>query len=222
MDLKTPTPLGDNKKGERSITEKILEINAGKKSFPKLDLTKFKLSKRDSKSNNTTQEPTRTEKAINKEENSNIYSNLLIKERILLFIKKNKNKIINIYIVAIPLLILLILLLLILNYTRSEPYRLASEFLKRIEERDYEKAYDLTTDTYKTVNLIDSFTKSVEKLNTVDISNPKIIKKRLEKPEGMGEYAYIKYRMSGYYVNITVFNDDTKWGIHSIEITTSK
>lgn len=222
MDLKTPTPLGDNTKVEKSITEKILEIDAEKKSRPMLDLSKFKLSKRGSHVNKVTLQSPQQNKSIKKEKKTSIYSNLLIKEKISVFVKNNKEKIINISIVAVPLLILLILLIVILNYTRSEPYRLASEFLKRIEERDYEKAYDLTTDTFKTVNLIDAFKKSVEKLNTVDISNPKVIKKRLEKPEGMGEYAHIKYRMSGYYVSITVFNDDTKWGIHSIEISNEK
>ncbi len=221
MDLKTPTPLGDNKNSKKSITEKILEIDAEKKSHFKLDISKFRLSKRGSNLNNTPLPPKKG-KEIKKEEKPSIYSNLLFKEKISLYVKNNKEKIINISIVAVPILILLILVIVIINYTKSEPYRLASEFLKRIEKRDYEKAYDLTTDTYKTVYPLDSFKKSVEKLNTVDISNPKVISKRLEKPKDMGEYAHIKYRMSGYYVSITIFNDDTKWGIHSIEIENSK
>lgn len=222
MDLKTPTPLGENTKGEKSITEKILEIETEKKNHSKLDLSKFKLTNRAKKVNTPYSISPKKDINLKKEEKPDIYSNLLLKEKISLFVKTNREKIINISIITLPLLILLTLLIIIFNYTRSEPYRLASEFLRRIEERDYEKAYDLTTDTYKTLQLIDSFKKSVEKLNTVDISNPKVIKKRLEKPEGMGEYAHIKYRMSGYYVSITVFNDDTKWGIHSIEISNEK
>ncbi len=217
MKLKIPTPLGDNKNNEKSLTEKYLEITEKKKNS-KFNLSKFKLLKRGSNLNNIPfPEKKEKENSVN-----SIYPNISLKENISLYVKTHKEKIVNISIVAVPLLILLTLLIIIFNYTRSEPYRLASEFLKRIEERDYEKAYELTTDTYKTVTLLDSFTKVVEKLNSVDISNPKIINRRLEKPEGMGEYAYIKYRISGYYVNIALFNDDTKWGIHSIEITTSK
>jgi hypothetical protein len=218
MEFKTPTPLGDNKEGEKSITEKILEIDTEKKNRSKLDLSKFTVKKMGEKTNSS-QIPHKKEK---KKEETSPYSNLILKEKISLYVKNNKEKIINISIVGVPLLILLILIIVIFNYTRSEPYRLANEFLKRIEERDYEIAYELTTETFKTVNTFDNFKEDSEKLNTVDISNPKVIKKRLEKPEGMGEYAYIKYRISGYYVDITVFNDDAKWGIHSIQISTDK
>lgn len=219
MDLKTPTPLGDKKEGEKSITEKILEIDAQKKSGSKLDLSKFTLKKRGEKINPTSIHKKQEKK---KEEKISVYSNLIIKEKISLYIRNNKEKIINISIVAVPFLILLILIIVIFSYTKSEPYRLASEFLTNIQERDYKRAYELTTETFKTVNEFEDFKEDSEKLNTVDISNPRVINKRLEKPEGMGEYAHIKYRISGYYVNITVFNDDTKWGIHSIEISNEK
>lgn len=219
MDLKTPTPLGEKKEGEKSITEKILEIDAQKRNESKPNLSKFTLRKRGEKSTPT---PIHHKKEKKKEEKISPYSNLILKEKISIYIRNNKEKLINISIVAVPFLILLILIIVIFNYTRSEPYRLASEFLNNIEERDYKRAYELTTETFKTVNTFEDFKEDSEKLNTVDISNPKVIKKRLEKPDGMGEYAYIKYRISGYYVNITVFNDDTKWGIHSIEISNEK
>lgn len=218
MDFKTPTPLGDNKKGKESITEEILKINEEKKNSSKLNLSKFTLKKMGEKTNSTQI----VHKKEKKKEKTSPYSNLILKERISTYIKNNKEKIIDISLVAVPLLILLILIIVILNYTKSEPYRLASEFLKRIEERDYEHAYELTTETFKTVTTFDNFKEDSKKLNTVDISNPKVIKKKIEKPEGMGEYAYIKYRISGYYVDITVFNDDTNWGIHSIQISTDK
>ena len=80
----------------------------------------------------------------------------------------------------------------------------------------------MTTKAYKIVVPESEFKEFVDTLHTVDISNPKEISRRIENVAGMGKYAYITYQISGYYVDIIVYNDQVDWGIHSIEIRTHR
>lgn len=133
--------------------------------------------------------------------------------------KEKKKLIINISLVAVPGLLLLLFSILITSFVRSEPYRMADEFLEKIEIRDINGAYSLTTDAYKVVVTKKDFDKLTDQLNSVDISNLKVKSKKIEEVSGMGKYAYIKYKISGCYVDIIVFNDQTDWGIHSVKLS---
>lgn len=129
-----------------------------------------------------------------------------------------KRKILEISLIAVPLVLLIILFILIYSFIQSEPYRMARTFLQEIETRNITAAYDMTTDAYKASVSLKEFKTIADTLNSVDISHPKLKDRSRTKIAGMGEYAYVKYKVSGYYVDITVFNDDIDWGIHSVDI----
>ncbi len=133
--------------------------------------------------------------------------------------KEQKKKVTYASIVTVPLLLLLSLAIAILIYTRSQPYTLAKEFLQSIEQNDVDRAYEMTTDAYRAVTTKKDFNKLVVRLNSVDLANAKRKKKKIVNEGAMGKYAYIRYKVSGYYVDITVFNDESDWGIHSIELS---
>ncbi len=224
MELKKPSPLGENKSSDSSITSQFLEIakekeksKAQKVQLSNIDGLKLITPRKHGENKQTLIQDT----AFN---SRNVVQPLVIpqlsKEKVSLFIKTNKDKIINISLVVVPILILGILLISIILYTRAEPYRISREFLQLIEKKDFERAYDLSTDAYKTVNEKKDFEKSLTLLNSVDISNPKVKKKRIDNDSDMGHYAYITYKISGYYVSITMFNDSSDWGVHSIEMST--
>ncbi|MDY0097277.1 MAG: hypothetical protein RBS01_02935 [Candidatus Dojkabacteria bacterium] len=132
---------------------------------------------------------------------------------------QKKRKIIEISLIAVPALLLLILSIMIISFVKSEPYRMSKEFLERIENRDITGAYNMTTDAYKSAETLKDFKKLTDKLNSVDISNPKEKDRYMEEIPGMGQYAHIKYKVSGYYVDITVFNDEIDWGIHTVTLS---
>jgi hypothetical protein len=131
---------------------------------------------------------------------------------------EQKKKATFISLVSIPVVLLLALGIAILIYVRSEPYNLAKEFLQRIEDRNIEGAYELTTDAYQAVTTKKDFSDLAQRLYTVDISNAKRKKKSINNEGDMGKYAFVRYQVSGYYLDITVFNDEAGWGIHSIEL----
>ena len=132
---------------------------------------------------------------------------------------RNKKKIIEISLIAVPTLLLIILSIMVISFVKSEPYRMAKEFLEKVESRDISGAYDLTTEAYKSAKPFKEFKEIANKLNSVDISHPKEKERYMEEIPGMGQYAHIKYKVSGYYVDITVFNDEIDWGIHSITLS---
>lgn len=222
MELKKPSPLGENKSSDSSVTTQFLEIakeksKAQKVSLPNINgLTFIKPRKNGEKKQTLIQDTTFNSGNVEQP----LAIQQLSKEKILLFLKTNKEKLINISLVVVPILILGILLISIISYTRAEPYRISREFLQLIEKKDFKRAYDLSTDAYKTINEKENFEKSITLLNSVDISNPKVKKKRIDNDSDMGHYAYITYRISGYYVSITMFNDSSDWGVHSIEMST--
>ncbi|HNW23445.1 MAG TPA: hypothetical protein PKH06_01645, partial [Candidatus Dojkabacteria bacterium] len=106
--------------------------------------------------------------------------------------------------------------------TRSQPYRVANEFMQAIEQRDISLAYNLTSDAYKAVTTEKEFNKVVDNLNTVDISNRRVKSKRIENEKEMGQYAYIRYKVSGSYLDLVIYNDTLDWRVHSIELTSVK
>ena len=233
MNLKSPSPLGEKKLSEDGATAKFLEIAQEKEEkkfkIPKItipDIEDLKLIEPRKHGEKKHESPNND--SNHQQQNISIPENISIKEnrlqelfpsKILPFLKKHKEKFINISLIAVPILILFVLIISIISYTNSEPYRIAREFLQKIEYRDFRGAYELTTDAYKTVNKREAFEKSIVKLNSVDISNPKVKNKRLDDDKAMGQYAYIQYKVSGYFVDITMFNDSADWGVHSIEIT---
>lgn len=228
MELKNPRPLGEKKLSDDGVTAKFLEIAKEKENkkfkIPKVtiptidDLKLIKPRKHgESIKEISPYSNTPTEGSI---ENHipRISFKQFISTKVSPFLKTHKEKLINISLITLPLLILLILSISIITYTNSEPYRISKEFLQLIEKRDFKQAYELTSDAYKTITKQDQFEKSMTKLLSVDISNPKVKKKTLDRSQDMGEYAYIRYKVSGYYVDVTMFNDSLDWGVHSIEI----
>lgn len=135
---------------------------------------------------------------------------------------KKKRALIYLSVIGIPIFLLTVLFLFISSHVKAEPYRVARLFLERIEYEDISGAYEMTTKAYKIVVPESEFKEFVDTLHTVDISNPKEISRRIENVAGMGKYAYITYQISGYYVDIIVYNDQVDWGIHSIEIRTHR
>ena len=135
---------------------------------------------------------------------------------------EKRKKLIYLSVIGIPILLLAILFLFISSHVRAEPYRVARLFLERIEYKDISGAYEMTTKAYRIVVPEKEFKQFITTLNTVDISNPKEVSKKIEDVPGMGKYAYITYQISGYYVDIIVYNDQVDWGIHSIDIKTSR
>ena len=91
---------------------------------------------------------------------------------------------------------------MVISFVKSEPYRMAKEFLEKVESRDISGAYDLTTEAYKSAKPFKEFKEIANKLNSVDISHPKEKERYMEEIPGMGQYAHIKYKVSGYYVDI--------------------
>ena len=198
MELKPPAPLGESETKKQSPINQPTqvyqndEIKQEHTPTPKFDLSWLKLPK------------------------INISWLKLPKLNIT---SQKKRKIIEISLIAVPTLLLLILAVIIISFVKSEPYRMSKEFLERIESRDIEGAYNLTTDAYKSAESLKDFKQIADKLNSVDISHPKEKDRYMEEIPGMGQYAHIKYKVSGYYVDITVFNDEIDWGIHTVTLS---
>lgn len=222
MELKDPKPLGESKTTESTLTTQFLEI-AKEKDQKKIKLPKIifptfdflKSQKHTSEHNHSNKEKIEEKKPEKKYTSISTFWYLVF----LPYLKEHKSQVVNISLIAFPLLLLTILLISIFTYTRAEPYRISKEFLQKIEERDVAGAYELTTDAYHAVVLEKEFKEIVNRLNTVDISNAKIKKKHIDDRNEMGRYAYIKYKVSGYYLDIVMFNDSDDWGVHSIEIS---
>lgn len=222
MELKTPAPLGERKLDEDDVTSQFLKIaqEKTKKGFklPKISfalLNRFRKPKL-KKTN---------EQALFEEQNpkQQVWSGslkTLLSNRVIPYIKKNKERVTNISLIAVPLLLLLTLFLVISAFMKSEPYRISEEFLQKIEARDISGAYQLTTDAYQAVVSEKEFRDIVNKLNSVDISNARVKRKSINSKDQMGQYADIRYKVSGYYLDIVLFNDTSDWGILSIEINT--
>ncbi len=132
---------------------------------------------------------------------------------------QKKRMITEISLIAVPSLLLLILTIMIISFVKSEPYRMTREFLEKIDNGNTVGAYDMTTDAYKSAKSLKDFKEIVNKLNSVDISHPEEKDRYIEEIPGMGQYAHVKYKISGYYVDITVFNDKIDWGIHSVTLS---
>lgn len=235
MQLKSPTPLGEKRVPQKDLTTEFLEVakekESKKRKLPKISFPTFKRFRFARKPEIEPFVPEMKEEEISTEkvpqqapqilENKPTYTS--VKEfftiAVIPFIKTNKEKIIDISLIAVPLLLLLILFISIMSYTKAEPYRISKEFLQKIEKRDTKGAYELTTDAYQAVVTFKEFKEIANKLNSVDLSNAKTKEKRTEDRGEMGQYAYVKYKISGYYLDLVLFNDDKDWGILSIEIT---
>ena len=233
MELKNPRPLGEKKTSESSITDQFLQIakekDLKKRSTTKIPLPTFKLFTRKEKKTENIQDtkPLNSNTPNVKTEKKNLSSliqNLknISFQNIKIYISTHKQQVINISLLCIPLLILLVLIIVIVSYTRAEPYRVAKEFMQKIEDRDISTAYELTSDAYKAVTTEKEFKDVVNRLNTVDISNRKIKNKRIDNEKEMGQYAYIRYKVSGSYLDLVVYNDTLDWRVHSIELTAIK
>lgn len=224
MELKQPRPLGEKNLSNTSVTDQFLEISKNKhihkKKLPKVSIPSFDFFK--PKDIKTEEKQNTIDIQTPHLHNNRITENLkltLSVENIKIYIQTHKEKFINISLVLVPLLILLILAIVILSYTRSEPYRVAKEFLQKVEQKDTQGAYELTTDAYRAVVTEKEFKKVMDRMSTVDISNAKIKKKSIDNEKEMGEYANIRYKVSGYYLDIVMYNDYDDWGIHSIQMT---
>ncbi len=230
MELKSPMPLGEKKSRENNPTEEFLEIaqSKQKKNFklPSFTLPSFNFLKRKNKEEteipeyNTKSIP--TQKVIHnttrpQKDTSSLET--ILHTVVVPYIKEHREKIINISIIVVPLFLLIILFFSILAYTRAEPYRISKEFLEKIENRNTRGAYELTTDAYQAVVSEKDFKKIVTTLNSVDVSNAKIKEKSIDDKGDMGQYAYVKYKISGYYLDLVLFNDARDWGILSIKIS---
>jgi len=201
MELKEPKPLGERKVATKDATKHVLDIAKEKKlekkkkfSFPFLE--KLKL-------------PKSNKKIEKKDKESQTFKQ---------YIATHKETFTNALFFLIPSVIIITLIIVINSYVKAEPYRVAEQFLEMIEQKDIDGAYELTTGTYKVVTKENDFKEIVLKLNSVDINNRKVDKKKLENKKDIGQYAHITYKASGYYINITMFNDTVDWGVHSIEI----
>lgn len=234
MELKNPSPLGEKKINERSITEDILKI-ARDKEFERRQRTKISLpSLNIFKGINKKKQPPEdvqtnisTQSNIQQKKDSNLYTFIqklkaLSWSNIKIYISTHREQVTNISLIIIPLFILLILIVIITSYTRSQPYRVANEFMQAVEEKDISLAYTLTSDAYKAVTTEKEFKKVVDNLNTVDISNRRVKSKRIENEKEMGQYAYIRYKVSGSYLDLVVYNDTLDWRVHSIQLMSIK
>jgi len=234
MELKNPSPLGEKKINERSITEDILKIARDKEferrqrtkiSLPSLNI--FKGKHRNKQPLEDVQSNISTQSNIQQKKNSNLYTFIqklktLSWSNIKIYISTHREQVTNISLIIIPLFILLILIVIITSYTRSQPYRVANEFMQAIEEKNISLAYTLTSDAYKAVTTEKEFKKVVDNVNTVDISNRRVKSKRIENEKEMGQYAYIRYKVSGSYLDLVVYNDTLDWRVHSIELSSIK
>lgn len=235
MELKSPSPLGEKKISEKSITQDILEI-AKEKEFKRKQRTKIpiptlnlfkKKQKTDSPviiENQTVTQNIQNDINSNRRSLSTLISNIknLSIDDIKIYLSTHKEQVINISLILIPLIILFILIIVITSYTRSQPFRIANEFIEKIEQRDISSAYNLTSDAYRAVTTEKEFIKVVDNLNTVDISNRKIKKKSIDNEKEMGQYAYIKYKVSGSFLDLVIYNDTLDWRVHSIQLSTIK
>lgn len=234
MELKNPSPLGEKKINERSITEDILKI-ARDKEFERRQRTKISLpSLNIFKGINKKKQPPEdvqtnisTQSNIQQKKDSNLYTLIqkvktLSWSNIKIYISTHREQVTNISLIIIPLFILLILIVIITSYTRSQPYRVANEFMQAVEQKDISLAYTLTSDAYKAVTTEKEFKKVVDNLNTVDISNRRVKSKRIENEKEMGQYAYIRYKVSGSYLDLVVYNDTLDWRVHSIQLMSIK
>jgi len=201
MELKEPKPLGERKIATKDATKQVLDITKEKelKKKKKVSFPFFKKLKL----------PEFNKKTKEKDEESQTLKQ---------YIATHKETVTNALFIFIPILIIIVLIIVINSYVKGEPYRVAEQFLEKIEQKDTNGAYELTTGTYKVITKENEFKKIVLKLNSVDINNRKVYKKKLEDKKDIGQYAHITYRASGYYINITMFNDTVDWGVHSIEI----
>lgn len=201
MELKEPKPLGERKVATKDATKHVLDIAKEKnlekkKKLPFPFLEKLKL-------------PKSNKKIEKKDKESQTFKQ---------YIATHKETFTNALFILIPSVIIITLIIVINSYVKAEPYRVAEQFLEMIEQKDIDGAYELTTGTYKVVTKENDFKEIVLKLNSVDINNRKVDKKKLEDKKDIGQYAHITYKASGYYINITMFNDTVDWGVHSIEI----
>ncbi|HQJ73525.1 MAG TPA: hypothetical protein PLW74_01440 [Candidatus Dojkabacteria bacterium] len=201
MELKEPKPLGERKVATKDATKHVLDIAKEKnlekkKKLPFPFLEKLKL-------------PKSNKKIEKKDKESQTFKQ---------YIATHKETVTNALFIFIPILIIIILIIVINSYVKAEPYRVAEQFLEKIEQKDANGAYELTTGTYKVITKENEFKEIVSKLNSVDINNRKVYKKKLDNKKDIGQYAHITYKASGYYINITMFNDTVDWGVHSIEI----
>ena len=201
MELKEPKPLGERKVATKDATKHVLDIAKEKnlekkKKLPFPFLEKLKL-------------PKSNKKIEKKDKESQTFKQ---------YIATHKETFTNALLILIPSVIITTLIIVINSYVKAEPYRVAEQFLEMIEQKDIDGAYELTTGTYKVVTKENDFKEIVLKLNSVDINNRKVDKKKLENKKDIGQYAHITYKASGYYINITMFNDTVDWGVHSIEI----
>jgi len=201
MELKEPKPLGERKVATKDATKHVLDIAKEKnlekkKKLPFPFLEKLKL-------------PKSNKKIEKKDKESQTFKQ---------YIATHKETFTNALFILIPSVIIITLIIVINSYVKAEPYRVAEQFLEMIEQKDIDGAYELTTGTYKVVTKENDFKEIVLKLNSVDINNRKVDKKKLENKKDIGQYAHITYKASGYYINIAMFNDTVDWGVHSIEI----
>ena len=191
MELKAPAPLGESETKEKTVVNQPPQVEQYVENTPRFKLPSIPFPK--------------------------INIPWLKLPKINLPPEK-KRKLLEISLIAVPSLLLVILFISIFSFVQSEPYRMAKTFLHEIETRNVTGAYEMTTEAYRAAVSLNDFKKIAEKLNSVDISHPKLKDRSRTEIPGMGEYAYVKYKVSGYYVDITVFNDDIDWGIHSVDI----
>ena len=201
MELKEPKPLGERKVATKDATKHVLDIAKEKKLEKKKKLSFSFLEK--------LKLPKSNKKIEKKDKESQTFKQ---------YIATHKETFTNALFILIPSVIIITLIIVINSYVKAEPYRVAEQFLEMIEQKDIDGAYELTTGTYKVVTKENDFKEIVLKLNSVDINNRKVDKKKLEDKKNIGQYAHITYKASGYYINITMFNDTVDWGVHSIEI----
>jgi len=232
MELKTPMPLGEEKINKSSVTEQLLDIAKDKefkrRSKPVSKISLARIFKKNTKEKQTQVNSITTismdiDEIQETRSLSDIIKNLrhLSSQDIRVYISQHKEQVVNICLVLLPLLVLSITLITILTYTRSQPYRITEEFMQLIEQKDISSAYLLTSDAYKAVTTEKQFKQFVDKLYTVDISNRKIKNRRIDNEKKMGQYAYIRYKVSGSYLDLVIYNDTLDWRVHSIQLSSS-
>ena len=122
--------------------------------------------------------------------------------------------------IGIPLLFLFVLAIIIITYIKAEPFNLANSFLEKVKQKNISAAYELTTVTYQIVVPKTEFRNVVDRLNSINISDAKVKKKRRETVKGMGTYAFMTLEVPGYYIELVMYNAQKDWGVHSITINT--
>ena len=168
MSLKTPTPLGE-------------KINLPSIDIKKVDITKiFKKI-----ANYPSIKQIRLSKPIKDFLNLPLIQKfspktLFKKKKAINITKEQKKKIAYASIFVVPLLVFISLVLAILIYTRSEPFNIAQNFLEKIEQRDSQGAFALTTQAYQAITTKKEFEEIVTRLNSVDLRNAKRKRKRID------------------------------------------